>query len=595
MYVAGFRCAVIAALTSVVLASGVAESSAGQALQNGWANQDVGSPAIAGSASSTSAGFTITAGGTDIWGSSDQFHFVYQLVSGDVDVRARVDAITNSSSWAKTGVMIRGALTADAAHGFALVSAGRGTGFQRRTAAAGLSTHTAGPNVTPPEWVRLVRRGSTVSAYTSADGTTWALVGSDTIQLGAAAYVGLATTSHNASAATTASLSQVTVTPLGLPAGQKDADIGAVNVAGSAKYSSGTYQIHAGGADIWESADAFNFVYQQATGDIDVSVHVASIGNTSSWSKAGVMIRETLSAGAAHASAFLSPGHGHAFQRRPVTGGTSLSTAGSATAPPGWVRVTRAGSLVTAYQSADGKTWTAIGSDSVPMADTVYVGIAVTAHSTTAATDVTADTLVVKQTAAVNQPPVVSIASPANGTAFTAPASIAITANASDPENQLTKVAFYNGTTLLGTDTAAPYTFTWGSVPAGTYSLTAVAYDAGGLTTRSAPVSVTVAAGTSAPSGTTTTAPTGVIFTASPDDAVVTSYRLDVFAAGADPNTASPISSFDGGHPAPDSNNDITVSAASFFSALAPGNYALTVSAINSSGAGRSASIAFAR
>src|SRR5438045_9284617 len=93
--------------------------------QTTWADQDIGNPAIAGSASEMPSGFTITAAGSDVWGASDQFHFVYQPVSGDVDLRARVDSLSYSSSWAKAGVMIRASLAPGAAHGFGLVSAGR--------------------------------------------------------------------------------------------------------------------------------------------------------------------------------------------------------------------------------------------------------------------------------------------------------------------------------------------------------------------------------------------------------------------------------------------------------------------------------------
>jgi hypothetical protein len=128
----------------------------------------------------------------------------------------------------------------------------------------------------------------------------------------------------------------------------------------------------------------------------------------------------------------------------------------------------------------------------------------------------------------------------------------------------------------------------WTAVPAGSYALTAVAWDAGGLSATSAAVSVTVAPVATSP-------PTGIVFTASPDDATVSSYRLDVFPTGADPNTASPLSSFDAGHPPRDANGEITVSAPLLFSALAPGNYQLTVSAVNAAGSGRSAPIAFTR
>jgi chitinase len=56
-------------------------------------------------------------------------------------------------------------------------------------------------------------------------------------------------------------------------------------------------------------------------------------------------------------------------------------------------------------------------------------------------------------------------------------------------------VQFYQGTTLLGSDTSSPYSFTWANVPAGSYSLTARATDNGGATTISLPVAITVGGG----------------------------------------------------------------------------------------------------
>jgi hypothetical protein len=91
-----------------------------------------------------------------------------------------------------------------------------------------------------------------------------------------------------------------------------------------------------------------------------------------------------------------------------------------------------------------------------------------------------------------NVPPVVAITSPANGTNFTAPATITITANASDTDGTISKVEFFNGNTKLGEDLTAPYSFTWTNVTSGTYSLTASATDDGGLTTTSAVVTITV-------------------------------------------------------------------------------------------------------
>lgn len=90
--------------------------------------------------------------------------------------------------------------------------------------------------------------------------------------------------------------------------------------------------------------------------------------------------------------------------------------------------------------------------------------------------------------------PVVSLTSPANGATFTAPATIVIAASIAPQHNPIIKVDFFNGSTLLGTATSAPYTFTWSNVPAGTYTLTATATDSFNLTGTSAPVTITVTA-----------------------------------------------------------------------------------------------------
>jgi len=88
--------------------------------------------------------------------------------------------------------------------------------------------------------------------------------------------------------------------------------------------------------------------------------------------------------------------------------------------------------------------------------------------------------------------PTVSITSPASGATYTAPASITINATAADSDGTVTKVDFYQGATLLGTDTTSPYSYTWGSVAAGSYSLTAKATDNAGGTKTSTAIPVTV-------------------------------------------------------------------------------------------------------
>ena len=92
-----------------------------------------------------------------------------------------------------------------------------------------------------------------------------------------------------------------------------------------------------------------------------------------------------------------------------------------------------------------------------------------------------------------NVPPTISITSPASGTSYSGPASITIQAAATDNEG-VKQVEFFQGATSLGVDTTAPYSVTWNSPPAGTYSLTAKATDNLGATATSSAVNVNVGA-----------------------------------------------------------------------------------------------------
>jgi hypothetical protein len=92
--------------------------------------------------------------------------------------------------------------------------------------------------------------------------------------------------------------------------------------------------------------------------------------------------------------------------------------------------------------------------------------------------------------------PTVSIENPVNNATYSGPATINMSAIASDANSTIKKVEFYNGTTLLWTETGAPWLYTWKNVPVGNYLLTAKACNNSGLTTTSASVSVSVSAAT---------------------------------------------------------------------------------------------------
>ena len=116
------------------------------------------------------------------------------------------------------------------------------------------------------------------------------------------------------------------------------------------------------------------------TGDVDISARVASFDAANEWSKAGVMIRDGLTANARNAFALLSPGVGAALQQRTTTGGNTTRTESGSGAAPAWVRLVRQGSRFTAYRSADGRSWTTIATTTISMPATMYVGFAVTSR-----------------------------------------------------------------------------------------------------------------------------------------------------------------------------------------------------------------------
>ena len=176
-----------------------------------WTAADIGAVGKTGSWVTSGTRFHVRGAGDDVWDRADAFHFVWQTIDGDGEIVARLLSVTQTRSWAKAGVMIRGGLERGAAHAFMLGSAAKGRAFQRRPAAGGLSVHTSAGPGSAPVWLKLTRRGNRVDAYRSDDGKEWILVDSAVIQLGRIAFVGLAVSSHTARATCDALFDQVAV------------------------------------------------------------------------------------------------------------------------------------------------------------------------------------------------------------------------------------------------------------------------------------------------------------------------------------------------------------------------------------------------
>jgi hypothetical protein len=175
-----------------------------------------GIPASVGSFTPGTATYTMTAGGADIYGSSDQFHFAYKQLSGNGSITAKVISISNTNAWAKAGVMIRETLAADSKNAMMVLTPGNGVSFQRRPVAGASSEETTKAGVTVPQWVRLTRSGNTFTGEYSANGNPpWTPLGSVDMPMLADVYVGLCLTSHNINATCTAEFSNVATTGTG--------------------------------------------------------------------------------------------------------------------------------------------------------------------------------------------------------------------------------------------------------------------------------------------------------------------------------------------------------------------------------------------
>ena len=222
-----------------------------------------------------------------------------------------------------------------------------------------------------------------------------------------------------------------------LPAGWASADIGRASFAGSTTGSDGVFVITGGGIGIAGVADGFQFAYRRLSGDGEIVVNVASIERVHSGTRAGVMMRDALTDTAAHASILLNAWGGISFERRGAVrsdglegvredaattataskvgvttargasqisarsisrrasatvsasrertdrrssaGSESLSTpVGGDAHAPYFVKLVRAGDVFRAYASNDSVNWTFVGSETIPMHSTIYVGLAVT-------------------------------------------------------------------------------------------------------------------------------------------------------------------------------------------------------------------------
>jgi len=174
-----------------------------------------------------------------------------------------------------------------------------------------------------------------------------------------------------------------------LPGSWVGTNVGSTGSFGSQCYNSatGTYSTIGAGSLSSTNVDGCRFIYATLNGNGSITARVNSLTTTNN-NKAGVMIRESLANNARSASSLIARASGawrSQFVRRTSTGSNaSITQPNTTTTPPYWVRVTRSGNTFTSHRSSNGTSWTQIGSASITMASTTYIGLVVASGSTTA-------------------------------------------------------------------------------------------------------------------------------------------------------------------------------------------------------------------
>ncbi|MBV9614879.1 MAG: hypothetical protein JO031_05395, partial [Ktedonobacteraceae bacterium] len=382
-----------------------------------WQSTDVGSPLMAGTAdyAPSSQTFYVDGAGADVYGANDQFRYVYQPLNGDGTIVARLRYQTNSSPWAKAGIMIKESTTTGSKYVDALTtpnvspntpningvgctpngcnsplppvtpSVGYGvrmqynfTGEKTVTSPAALAGYSS-----PNEWLKLQRSGNTFTSWYSVDGKTWTLIGSTNLAMNANATIGLFVNSHNIGQYSTVAFDNVQVTTPAsnpIPAPWLDTDVGSPAISGSASYANNTFTVKGAGTDIYGTSDQFNYTYQPVNGNGTLIARVTSQTNKSSNAKAGIMFKQSTTTGDPYILIAVAPGGGTKVQYNfnGSVGGSTYSF------PNVWMKLTRVGNTFTAYVSGDGVTWTQVVSKTLTINTSATAGLFVCSHNASA-------------------------------------------------------------------------------------------------------------------------------------------------------------------------------------------------------------------
>jgi regulation of enolase protein 1 (concanavalin A-like superfamily) len=321
---------------------------------------------------------------------------LYVNLGGDFDLKCRIVQFNSTVEYAKIGLDVRETLDAGSAH-YSIVKMMNGldvTGLSRVTT-NGTATFNFLAGTGANNWLRARKIGSSLEFMYGPDGNTWTTESTKTITgWPDSVYACLVACSKSATLTATAIFDSVSLVQ-SLPYPWVAADIGTVGLVGSSQYASGVYTVNGAGGDIWGTADAFQYVYRQYTGDFDVKARIPTGPTplTHNYAKAGIMARGSLAENAANVIVTLLPTGNAESVYRPTDGGDSFLRERVIDASR-WVRMVRQGNVFKTYYSSDGATWSALGTDlTLTLPSTLYLGMAVCSHTTAALTSATFDNI----------------------------------------------------------------------------------------------------------------------------------------------------------------------------------------------------------
>ncbi|MDD2237233.1 MAG: PA14 domain-containing protein [Kiritimatiellae bacterium] len=201
----------------ISVTSGVRHIDVYGAVDESWTNADIEVTGPSGWAgyNSDAKKFLIEAAGSDIWGTNDSFHYVYQPVSGAAEILVQLESVEQTHEWAKAGVMIRETEEADSRYAMLLLSPVHGAAAHARFETGGETTNHHQTGISAPCRLKLTRDNDFIESSFSLDGNQSTPHWSGTFSnLPETVLFGLAVCSHQASTLCRAVFSDVAISSL---------------------------------------------------------------------------------------------------------------------------------------------------------------------------------------------------------------------------------------------------------------------------------------------------------------------------------------------------------------------------------------------